>query len=464
MKKISPKQRENLKKILLFGGILLFVVMAVIVNFYALIKSQTGDGKTTVIRNNAVKGDKKKLAYAVHWSDYQLNGMYEGSTLKSKGLKHYLQEYTEIHPEIEFELKEIPFSEYEGKLRALYQSGAGPDIYQIYSVWGASYVKDGLFDKPPADIQKDVKENYISTAGVTMGDEIWGIPTEINDYALIYNKRLLREAGYTTPPRTWKELVDISVKTTQRDAQGNITQYGIAFIPGDEGQVVDTFLSLLFRNGGQYLSADNKKALFNNSVGVSTLEQMGELFKKGATDQRGNYWDFTNKKVAMGFAVPWHKNRIQEGFGADFDKEVGIAPLPRTKTSATLEYSLFMGVMSSSQNKKEAWEFLKWLSSDIQPTTGTTRYGDLLATTIGTLPSRKVDIENHDAVLQDNFTKVFVDELKNTVGEPHVAGSSHIRKILFKEIEAALAGTKTAKQALDIAATEVNEFLAENEK
>lgn len=445
---------------------LFFLVVAIgaILYFKSMIQRESAIVSTN---QDVVPADKIKLTYAVHWSNKdQREGIYNAQgQLVSKGLQQYLDEYTALHPNIEIAIQIIPYTEYADTLQALSDADLAPDIYQIYSPWGASYVQNGILDNPPQYIKDDVIQNYVSTAGVTIAGNIWGIPTEINDFALLYNKELFKEGGLVDSsgnanyPKTWAELVTMATKLTKRDSAGNISQYGIAFLDED-WQVVDPFLSLLFSNGGRYLSSDLRTSLFNSPAGVAALEAELALFKNGATDINGNFFDFKTGKVAMVIAPPWTKSGFMEAFGDKFDATVGVAPFPPLKKQTTLGYSWFMGVMDKSQYKAEAWEFLKWISTDIQPETGTTRYGDLLANTIGAIPSRKVDFESHKTVLGDSFTGVYVDQMKNAVAEPNVAYSNSIKAALMAEIQAAWVGEKSAAAALTAAAKAVDQLLS----
>ncbi len=404
--------------------------------------------------DSAKKGEKTKLVYAVHWTeDHQL-----------KAFQKYLDEYTALHSDIEFSVQVIKYGDYANKLKVLYDAGSAPDIYQIYSPWGVSYARQGMLDTPPADIQKDVKDNYVSQSGVTIDGKIWGIPTEVNDYAMLYNKDLFKAAGLVDSkgnavyPKTWAEFVSTAAKLTKKDAKGNITQYGVAFLKDNDWQVVDPFLSLLFSNGGEYLSADLKKSMFNSAAGVAALNAELELFKNGSTDLNSNFFDFKDGKVGMVLSPPWPKGSFAQSYGDKFATSVGVAPFPKLKNQSSLQYSWFMGVMSSSKHKQAAWDFLKWFSTDVQAS-GTTRYGDLMADPIGAIPSRKIDIEKHQDVLGDFFTKTFVEQLPNSKAEPNVADAGTIKSTLMTEIQAAWAGQKTAAEALNAAAAAVDKTL-----
>jgi multiple sugar transport system substrate-binding protein len=436
----------------------IIVLIVLILGGYYLFKNYTPSVPANVQNTASSSDEKVNLVYAVHWAlKDQTDGIYKNGVLKSKGLKQYLDEYTKLYPNVEFTVKVIPYGEYADTLQVLSDADLAPDIYQIYSPWGVSYVKNGILDTPPQDIKDDVMKNYISTAGVNINGEIWGIPTEINTNALLYNKDLFKEAGIATYPRTWDEFVNDAVKLTKRDSKGNIIQYGVAFL-NEDWQVVDPFLSILFSNGGKYLSSDLKKSLFNSTEGVEALNAELSLFKKGATDTNGNFFDFGKGTVGMVIAPPWVKATFAGNFGDKFESTVGVATFPVFNKPATMSYSWFMGVMGKSKNKEAAWNFLKWFSTDVQ-SSGTTRYGDLLAENIGAIPSRKIDFESHKDVLGDFFTKIYVDEMKNTVAEPNVLESNNIKATLMKEIQAAWAGKKTAKEALDSAAIEVDKIL-----
>jgi multiple sugar transport system substrate-binding protein len=420
--------------------------------------------KTTTTSSSTAK--PIKLVFAVHFlEDYQMNGVKVNGKVTSWGLNQYLAKYNATHPGIKVVAQQINYNDYANQLQTLYNSGIAPDIYQIYSPWGASYVKNGMLATPPAPVASDIQQNYVSTAGATIDGKVWGYPTEVDNYALLYNKTMFKQAGITdasgapVAPKTWQDVVADAQKLTKKDAKGNITQYGIAFTEGDDWQVVDPFLSLLFSNNGSYLSSNYKQALFNSPAGVTALNDELQLFKNGSTDINGDFFDFGKSKVAMAISPPWPKSTFASNFGSQFSSTVGVAPFPYIVHPDTLQYSWFMGVMSSSLHQQAAWDFLKWLEAD-QQSSGTTRYGDFLAETIGAIPDRKVDFNNHKDVLGDFFTQTFVNQMQTSTAEPNVLQASQIKADLMAQIQQAWAGKETSQQALDAAAQQVNQILS----
>jgi multiple sugar transport system substrate-binding protein len=474
-------ENSGLKKYL--SAIIIFIIcIALGVGGYFLLTSTTKDNTKTDTNKTASTPTPTtaavtpifvgspnaavKLRFSTHWTSYQTDGVFKDNKLVSKGLKQYLEDYVAINPDVAFYIDSYAFNEYPGKIKILSDADQAPDIFQIYSSWGTSMVDEGLLDEPPTDIINDVKTNYLPGAvtGATTNGKIYGIPTETNVYALVYNKKLFKEAGIVDaagnakPPVTWAELEADAKKLTKKDATGNFLQYGYASIKGSTGGSTDPFLSLLFSNNGKFISEDKKTSLFNSAAGIEALKALNAPYANGYADINANSFDFTKGNIAMQIAAPWQENGFKNGFGDAYDATVGAAAIPKLTKQASLGYTWYAGVTEKSKNKDASWKFLKWLSTDIQ-SSGTTRFGDLLSNTIGAIPSRKSDFQNYAVVNTDPFKQVFVDQMPNAVPEPNVRDAEKIKNILLTQIEAAWAGLKTPEQALKDAQTEVDAIL-----
>ena len=453
------------KKWLLIAVVVLIVLIGLGAFWYFVVHKS--NQTTASAKNNK---NITTLVYAVHWTENsQLYGIKNSKgQVVTWGLKQYLDEYTKLHPDVRFVIEQIAYANYPTQLPVLAASGAGPDIYQIYSTWAPSLVQAKLLATPPASVVKDVQSNYISTSGVTVDGQIWGYPTEVDNYALLYNKTLFKQAGIVdaqgnpVAPKTWADVVADATKLTKKNAQGQITQYGFAFLENNSWESSDPFLSLLFSNGGSYLSSDYKTCEVNSPAGVAALNDELQLFQNGSTDVNGSFYNFGNGSVGMVISPPWTKSTFAANFGSSFSTTVGVAPLPYITKPATLQYSWFMGVMNDSQHKTAAWNFLQWFDTDVQAN-GTTRYGDLLTDNIGSIPDRKVDFyaAANKPVLGDFFTGVFLNQMSDSVAEPNVMQADTIKNDLMNEIQDAWAGQVTAQQALDAACSQINPILQE---
>lgn len=405
-----------------------------------------------------------KLVMAVHWSDYQVNGVYDkNGNLVSKGLKQYVDEYMHLNHDVKIEIQSVAFDDYLKKILITHMSGKSADVYLLYSLWGVQLVDSGILNVPPRYISEDVKKNYVESAikGTTINNVIWGIPIEVDNYALVYNKKLLKEAGYSHPPKTWDELVEMAPKLIKKDNKGAVKQYGFAFLAGWDSAVVHPYLSLLYSCGGKMLAPGYKKCLLNSPEAIKALNEELRVFKNGGTDPSASVWNFAQGTVAMIIMAPWYESSLKIAFGDKFAETVGVAPIPYIDKPANVSYAWFTGVDSTCKHKKQAWKFLSWLCSEIQPNTKTTRLGDLMAETIGAIPPRIIDLKNHPKQLEDVYTRTFIKELKHSIPEPNVVQGAEIKTTLMNEIVKAWHGEQTAKQALEKATKKINEILSE---
>ncbi|MDI6863175.1 MAG: ABC transporter substrate-binding protein [Pseudothermotoga sp.] len=421
---------------------LLAVVLCVLLSFSALAKT--------------------KLIFAVHWSDYQVEGVKdENGNIKVKGLRQYVEEYQKLNPDVEIEIQSVPFDEYLKRILISHTAGVISDIYVLYSLWGVQLVDSGILDQVPKDIADKVKSDFVKAAvdGATIDKAIWGVPVEVANYALVYNKKLLREAGFNEPPKTWDELVAMAPKLTKRNPDGTVAQYGFAFLSGWDSAVVHPFLALLYGNGGKPFKDDFTESLLTSKEAIEALEAELKLFKNGATDPAASVWTFPTGKVAMMIMAPWYETALELGFKDEYEATVGVAPIPYLKKPATTGYTWFIAVDSASKNKKAAWDFIRWMT--LQDAGGFTRMGELMAKNIGSIPPSKKDLAFFKAELNDLYTSVFVKELENTYQEPNIAQGQEIKTILMREIVEAWNGRKTAEQALSDAKKQIDKILEE---
>lgn len=410
-------------------------------------------------RNLAATSEKTKLILATHWTDYQ-----------RAAINRYLAEYLQLHPGLEIEHQNVPFEDYFKKVQISHLSGEAPDIYNVYSLWGVQLVNSGVLDSPPAEVVNDITQNYIAAAikGVTINGEIWGIPGELDNYCLVYNKKILKEIGAVDeygearPPATWEELIDIAKRATTFDGEGNILRYGYAFLVGWDSAVVHPFLALLYSNGGRFLTADGKQCAFNGPQGVAALQAELRLFHEKGTDTRGSVWEFPNQRVAMMIMATWYESELKLLLDGAYEETVGTAPIPRLGSEpATLLYTWFLCVDSRSRHKNEAWDLLMWLTAELQAGKQTTRLGDFFCETLKALPGRKIDIANHQDELNDLYTSAFVKELENSITEPNLDQGQEIKMILMNAIVDAWHGKRGAPEALNYAAKKIDYILRE---
>lgn len=159
------------------------------------------------------------------------------------------------------------------------QGGSMTDVFYGYMTDVQQVIDSGQ----AMDITGFVNKDTIPTWDDVLGDakntftrdgKIWGIPTKNYSMGLVYNKTLFSKAGLDpkSPPKTWAEV---------REAAKKISALGDGIAGFGEYSSGNTggwhFTAELYAQGGALVTADNKKADFNNDMGKKVLQNLKDM-------------------------------------------------------------------------------------------------------------------------------------------------------------------------------------------
>jgi multiple sugar transport system substrate-binding protein len=398
-------------------------------------------------------GDKDTITLLTH---------YGNDPLKS-GLAKLVDQWNSENPDSKVETQAVAYEELLQTITVRQTGGQAADIVQAYSLWGGQLAEAHVLDKVPDDVATDVRDNYSKAAvgSVTVDDQVLGYPTEVQSYALFYNKKLLADAGITEPPRTWAELADAAAKTTTRDDSGNIDVAGFGLTSGWDSAVVHPFVSLLQSAGGSYMSEDGKSSAFDSKAGREALELEKQLIDDEVADPSINVLKgFPSQKIAMTVNAGWWIGTLKDKMKDDYDN-IGVVALPGPDKGdkGSLAYGYFTGVNSKSTHKDKAWDFLRWLNAH-KGDNGATPMGSFQFS-VGTIPGRVSDSEALTGTIDDPNYQPFVEALDYAIPEPNPASGQEMKTALQHSIEAVWTGEKSIEEALSEAAAEADSSLGE---
>lgn len=403
-------------------------------------------------------GGAQEITFLTHWGPDQV------AMLEAAG-----EAFTADNPDITLKVQSVPFGNLLSTLRTQGTSPDGPTIVGAYDAWLPELVRDGLAAKAPADVVDDVTANWpenVVSASSSAGD-LYGIPNEIDLYALNYNSALFEAAGISEAPADWDALVDDAATLTTGDQQG------VGFITGWNSGAVHPFLSLLASNGGTFLNEEGTASELTSKEAIETAELYETLVKAGSTDASkstananttGPYLDnFVNSKTGMLIMANWWESSLKDAMGDSFS-DVATAPIPVGPSgteSSSISYSWLTMVNSKANEAKQdaAWKFLTYLNGPDSGENGSSAMGDILSS-MGIMPTRTSDIEAHSDTLGTPFLSTYVDALASATPFPTVLGGPAATDALQVQLEALLNGQVDAKTAMENAARDVDAALS----
>ncbi|PKG24659.1 ABC transporter substrate-binding protein [Niallia nealsonii] len=401
----------------------------------------TSNNTNSSTDNELNKEGKTQIHWLQHWVNEQ--GPDKINEVKAA--------FEKKHPDIELIIDDIPFAQEHDKLLSLDLAGMPPDIITASGAWVTEFADAGIID--PIDSYMDnLSEDYQKAIEGPMTlpwkGKRYGVPITNGNIALFYNKKLLKEAG-VEPPTTWDELVEASLKLTDKSKNryaftGNIVAEPATVISYE-------VFPFILQAGGKII--DNNRAAFNTPEGIKALNFYKSLIKEhkvttpgelsaGEKEKRAN---FSAGNVAFMFEGPWGV-AIQKGLNPDLD--FGVVPLPKDEQSGTIAQGSVLTLASKGKNKEAAWKFIEFMGS---------AEGQLLWDKATNFFPYNKDTMKDDYFQKDPYLKVFIEQADNVdrieVIDNFLPNANDLRKEFTIEVQNFLNDKKTAEEALNDAAS-----------
>src|SRR5690242_5196055 len=346
------------------------------------------------------------------------------------------------------------------KVTTALAAGTAPDVAYIYGSYAANIAQSG----------KTVNlRNIIHTPGynwndfypasqqiVSPGGKVIGFPDLIDNLAVIYNKNLFAAAGVPVPSPnwTWDQFRAIAKRMTNPAKH----IYGVNYPIG--GDLLDTswrFFPGLWQRGGQILSSNDKRALFNSPAGIANLT----LWQQMATVDHSVYLDptaskaeplFTSGHLAMFVSGPWEVPTLNQAKVDWADVQLPAVNGNHQTVSGPDNWVVFD---HNPARVNAAVEFLKWLTAPQQELTWMEGSGSLpLRPSILKLPGYQKYLQDYPGIgpMAANLSNA-KEAMPTLPTWPRVVDA------LGTGIASVLLGQATPKAALDQAAQKADTIL-----
>jgi len=379
----------------------------------------------------------------------------------SKYLMNDFTAFKESHPNVDVNVVDIPYGQYEARYAAGFASGnEAPDIFMGQVAYYAGGL--GVAAPAPENLQKKWTENLVSsTAPAFQLDGKWyGYPVSTDlGMQLYYNVAQFKEVGLdpAAPPQTFEQLREYADKLTVRNGD-QVTRNGMAIrYSGTLVGIADKALPYIHAFGGTLYSLDEKTAdgYLNGEGTVKGLTFMQDLVQKDrdASLELGSPDDtFVQGLSSMTFREGWFEGYLDESAP---DLEYAVAPYPEGPAGypkVSLLFNWGWMVNADSPCADVAWE---WLDAVSNPET------DLeLAKLEGYLPVWTSNYEDPFVTARKDYVAV-QKQLEEGPGPFYSAPlSNEIHTRIGEAVEAILQGAPV-QQTLDDAVAEIDPLLAQ---
>ena len=299
-------------------------------------------------------------------------------------------------------------------------AGEGPDIINMHQTDIRQLTIANALLQVPTDLVADLEKEYypVTLEGLRFQGKLWGIPTENQVSGLLYNTRLLREAGIAGPPRTWDELRSLAPKLTIADANGNVIRPAMVAETGTE-MVVKFFHALLVGEGGALMDSAQRNFLFAEPPGPKVGEMLHEFYsvKRYVSGPWADVMRFGAGEIPLGWGWPWWAHTMPKD-SLEWVDTIQVTSSPAGAAGpGDVQYGWGLVVNRNTKVEDEVWRLISWLS--LRMDRGYSAYGHSLAV-FGSLPNNRYDIRADFFRRDPKFTfyNAFAENMQRAVATP----------------------------------------------
>ena len=279
------------------------------------------------------------------------------------------------------------------------------------------------------------------------GGKTYGIPFQRSTPVLYWNKEAFAEAGLDpeTPPSNWEETIEMGKKLVKKDDGGNVTQWGVR-IPSS-GFPYWLFQGLTTQNEAILANSDGNETNFDDPKVVEALEYLvglsteHEVMAPGIIEWGATPKAFFEGQTAMMWTSTGNLTNVRDN--APFDFGVGLLPAHKRYGAPTGGGNFYIFRDSSDEQKKAAFEFVKWITSPEQAAKWSIATGYVA-------PSAAAWETQEMADYAKDFPPALIarDQLEYAVAELSTYENQRVTSIFNDALAAAITGSKTPAEAL----------------
>jgi len=277
-------------------------------------------------------------------------------------LREQAQQYTKgkgVGVSFEF----IHMNDLPAKTAAAVESGAGPDIINLWSdgphLHAKALIDVGDICEP---LGKELKGWTNIAKDIAIVDNTWrAVPWCIGPICITYRSDWLKEVGYPTFPDTYDEFLVAAKKLKDK---GHPVGFALGRAIGDANQ---SQYPMLWAFGGAECKKDGKTVAINSPETAQAVDWRRKLHQDGETDDVYSWDDSSNNRAFLAEAISVTGNAASiywaEKKNAPHLREVTDHALWPKGPAGRFGYSsaLSLGIFRFSKAQKEAKAFLRWL-------------------------------------------------------------------------------------------------------
>ena len=370
-----------------------------------------------------------------------------------------VRKFSEANPDIRVESLQ-GVTDFITKMEAAAISGTAPDVAIVRHTYIGPFASKNVLSPLTGDELSQVgikQEDFDPTVWkfTQYQGQQYTVPLDIHLHAMLYDKALLTQAGFSKPPTTLDEWMEVAKKTTNGDVLGYNT-FNIG--RGAAEPLTWYWYGIVRQFGVEMLTSDASKAAFNTPEGIAAVKWMRDIQQVGNPKAVPSGDLQRTGKVATWADGPWISTLYFDKTKAEAADDLDVAPLPQhdpahpATWAQSHQFALPRQKNPDPARREATLRFVKWMGEH-----------SVDWSKAGQIPARNSARE--EALNSDNL---ILQKLKTWASEfPYGAFMPTSPKLLevmpriAADVEGALLNQWSVEDGLKKAEDEVNQILAQ---
>lgn len=362
-----------------------------------------------------------------------------------------ITEFEKQNPDIKVDVEVIGYDDYFTKLQTQASSKTLPAVFEMNYENFNTYAGNGVLLDLTEQAEKDEEFSPDMLTGNTYDyfqkdGKLYGLTEKVSDVVLYYNKDMFDEAGLEYPQAdwTWDDILTASQALTKDGVYG-------FYAPVTYNELY----KVVAQNGGGLFDEDGNPAI-DSTENVEALQWMLDKMLKyhiqpTSEEMSGKTPEdmFKNSEIAMEVTGSWMVSTFAD---APFEWDIALEP----GNTDQVHHVFADGIVASAttKNAEAAWKLIKFLSTD--PTAAEIRLEsswDLPATNDESVQ------EQYTSQEKPEHREVIFEAMETGIMPPVVEHYTEVQNAINEELNRAVIGEQSAKEALQAAQKKVADIL-----
>jgi multiple sugar transport system substrate-binding protein len=352
-------------------------------------------------------------------------------------VKNMTEQFRKQNPGIKVNLTFVAYEALHDKIVAAAPAGTY-DTVLVDVIWPAEFASKKMIvditDRFPESERSKIFAGALKTTEYE--NRYYGVPWILDTKYFFYNKKMLGEAGVSPPPDTWDGVVEAARALKSK----GVVEYPLVWSWAQAEALICDYATLLGAYGGQFFDGSGKPA-FNTGGGLQALEFMRMTLDENLSNPASteSLEEDVRRIISQGEAA----------MALNWTYMFALANDPNeSQVAGQIDIAHTPKGPAGGQNQDAAWKYIQFMTSQkIQ-----NQYAKL------SLPIWQSSYDDRQVVRAlPQVVPVAKEQLNDLILRPVVPQYNDVSHTLQVEMQQALTGDKTPKQALDDAAKAVAE-------